>query len=198
MISTALRFRGYLGSKDRAEEIARQLSGIGGRRSVGFGSKKILSLPDAVAAALSMHFNFKINGYAKSMANGEVSVYADSNVLSVGADGQSEDGVKSEPVAKPDSVGTKSDLAGAVMLAQNSDNVSVQNLRVDDHTTASAESNSASDPDLTSAVASNPLANSPTPSSHKVSSDICPSCGASAFVYEEGCSKCHFCGHSEC
>lgn len=28
--------------------------------------------------------------------------------------------------------------------------------------------------------------------------DICPSCGASALVYEEGCVKCHVCGHSEC
>jgi ribonucleoside-diphosphate reductase alpha chain len=28
--------------------------------------------------------------------------------------------------------------------------------------------------------------------------DICPSCGASALVYEEGCTKCHACGHSEC
>ncbi|KKR71270.1 MAG: Ribonucleoside-diphosphate reductase [Candidatus Woesebacteria bacterium GW2011_GWA2_40_7b] len=28
--------------------------------------------------------------------------------------------------------------------------------------------------------------------------DICPSCGANALVYEEGCAKCHACGHSEC
>lgn len=28
--------------------------------------------------------------------------------------------------------------------------------------------------------------------------DICPSCGSSALVYEEGCAKCHVCGHSEC
>ncbi len=28
--------------------------------------------------------------------------------------------------------------------------------------------------------------------------DICPSCGVSALVYEEGCAKCHACGHSEC
>jgi len=28
--------------------------------------------------------------------------------------------------------------------------------------------------------------------------DICPSCGAPALVYEEGCAKCHACGHSEC
>jgi ribonucleoside-diphosphate reductase alpha chain len=28
--------------------------------------------------------------------------------------------------------------------------------------------------------------------------DICPSCGSPAMVFEEGCSKCHACGHSEC
>jgi ribonucleoside-diphosphate reductase alpha chain len=199
MISTALRFRGYLGSKDRAEEIAHQLSGIGGRRSVGFGPKKILSLPDAVAVALSMHFNFKINGYTQSMANGEVNVYADKGHPNGVVDGEPENSVKSELVAKPDSVGTKSDLAGAVMLAQNSDNMSVQNLRVDDHTTASAESNSASVGSGTLNASSGNSHTKPISVTHrKVNADICPSCGASALVYEEGCSKCHFCGHSEC
>lgn len=28
--------------------------------------------------------------------------------------------------------------------------------------------------------------------------DICPSCGSPALVFEEGCAKCHACGHSEC
>jgi ribonucleoside-diphosphate reductase alpha chain len=63
VISTALRSRGGLSPKDRAEEISRQLSGIGGRRSVGFGPSKIRSLPDAVAAALSIHFGFRVNGF---------------------------------------------------------------------------------------------------------------------------------------
>jgi ribonucleoside-diphosphate reductase alpha chain len=31
-----------------------------------------------------------------------------------------------------------------------------------------------------------------------VKGDICPTCGWAAFVHEEGCKKCHFCGHSEC
>jgi ribonucleoside-diphosphate reductase alpha chain len=193
MISTALRFRGYLSSKNRAHEIAHQLSGIGGRRSVGFGPKKILSLPDAVAAALSMHFNFKINGYTQSMANGQVNVYADKSTLSGSVDRKSENSVKSELALKPEPAGTKSDLAGAVMLAQNSDLASVQNLRVDDHTTASAESNSAS-----AGASEHGFQASSTMSAHKVTADICPSCGANALVYEEGCSKCHFCGHSEC
>lgn len=64
VISTALRSRGSLSPKDRAEEISRQLAGIGGRRSVGFGPSKIRSLPDAVAAALSIHFGFRVNGFA--------------------------------------------------------------------------------------------------------------------------------------
>ncbi len=65
-ISTSLRFRGYLTAKDRAFEIAHQLAGIGGRRSIGFGPNKILSLPDAVSYALSVHFGFAINGWNKS------------------------------------------------------------------------------------------------------------------------------------
>lgn len=28
--------------------------------------------------------------------------------------------------------------------------------------------------------------------------DLCPSCGAAAFIHEEGCAKCYACGHSEC
>jgi len=41
----------------------------------------------------------------------------------------------------------------------------------------------------------------PTPASAEIlnkAGDICPSCGASALVYEEGCAKCYACGHSEC
>lgn len=74
MISTALRFRGRLRPVERAKEISHQLSGIGGRRSVGFGSKKILSLPDAVAMALSNHFGFKINGKIRSISTEEAHI----------------------------------------------------------------------------------------------------------------------------
>lgn len=31
-----------------------------------------------------------------------------------------------------------------------------------------------------------------------VKKDLCPSCGAAAFIFEEGCSKCHSCGYSKC
>lgn len=127
LISTNFRFGNHLPAKERAREIMKQLEGIGGSRSVGFGPNKIRSLPDAVAKAISMHFGFNgINHF--------------------------------------------NEQAGAVMAAYNASPQGGANL---------------SDP--TSA-----------PAGFTKIGDICPSCGASALVYEEGCAKCHACGHSEC
>lgn len=158
-ISTSLRLTGGLSSKQRAKEIAEQLSGIGGRRSVGFGPNKILSLPDAVAVALSSHFGFGLNGSAfpkettQPSGNGKVEEQDDSEVEA------------------------KSDLAGAVMAAGGSARAGQPRKGLQDPTMASAKSGLASARQV---------------------GDICPSCGAGALVYEEGCSKCYVCGHSEC
>jgi len=62
VISKSLKFGGPLTPRDKALVIIDQLRGIGGRRSVGFGPNKILSLPDAVAVALSMYLGLKVNG----------------------------------------------------------------------------------------------------------------------------------------
>jgi ribonucleoside-diphosphate reductase alpha chain len=110
VISKSLKFGASLNSRDRAEIITHQLSGIGGRKSVGFGSNKVRSLPDAIALALSKHFDFKINGNGNHF--------------------------KEETQSRN------------------------QNL--------------------------------------KMTTDICPSCGASSLIYEEGCIKCFGCGYSEC
>lgn len=143
-ISTALRLRGASNPRERAEEIAFQLSGIGGRRSVGFGPKKIRSLPDAIAVALSSHFGFKING------NGN-------HAVDKGSNGE---------------VGTN-------LVANTNDPMSVPAFSKD-------SSNSEQTAEQISV------------SSFEIPGDLCPSCGASALVFEEGCSKCYACGHSEC
>lgn len=36
------------------------------------------------------------------------------------------------------------------------------------------------------------------PRSSAKNADLCPECGAAAFVHEEGCAKCYACGHAEC
>ena len=135
-ISTTLKFRGGISAKEKAKEIAEQLSGIGGRRSIGFGPTKIRSLPDAIAGAISVHYNFGINGYHNSP-----------NIF-----GETQNGkVETEVVATQPHIEDKPVQEGLFLHA------TVQKA-----------------------------------------GDICPSCGASALVFEEGCSKCHACGHSEC
>jgi ribonucleoside-diphosphate reductase alpha chain len=57
LISLNLRILSPLSQTDRAREIAEQLRGIGGSRSVGFGIQQVRSLPDAVARALEQHFD---------------------------------------------------------------------------------------------------------------------------------------------
>lgn len=57
LISTTFRYGNHVSHKEHAKEIVDQLKGIGSGRSVGFGPNRIRSLPDAVAKALSLHFN---------------------------------------------------------------------------------------------------------------------------------------------
>lgn len=136
-ISTALKFRGGVPAKEKAREFAEQLSGIGGRRSIGFGPTKIKSLPDAVAGAISVHYNLGINGYHTSP-----------NVFAAPANTTNE--AQSEVVATVPHFNEKQQES--LFMHAKADKVG----------------------------------------------DICPSCGAGALVFEEGCSKCHACGHSEC
>lgn len=168
-ISTTLRFRGELSPKERAKEITYQLAGIGGRKSVGFGSNRIRSLPDAVAVALSTHYGFQING------NGPYK-----NNIKTGA--------------KSDLSGVKSDLAGTVMKAQTDLVGKTRLTGVSDHTVVSAESDLAPVGGETEEF----VIEETQKLTFSVTGDICPSCGSGALVYEEGCSKCYACGHSEC
>jgi ribonucleoside-diphosphate reductase alpha chain len=55
MISYAVQIPSTMTPEERAREIARQLRGIGGSRSVGFGPEQVRSLPDAIALALLKH-----------------------------------------------------------------------------------------------------------------------------------------------
>jgi len=57
LISTTFRYGNHVSHKEHAKEIVDQLKGIGGGRSVGYGPNRIRSLPDAVAKALTLHFD---------------------------------------------------------------------------------------------------------------------------------------------
>lgn len=53
LISYILRLTSSIAPRERLKEVWRQLSGIGGGRSLGFGPNRVRSLPDGVAQALA-------------------------------------------------------------------------------------------------------------------------------------------------
>lgn len=150
LISKSLKMGGDISTRERAFVIIDQLKGIGGRRSVGFGPNKILSLPDAVSFALSSYLGVRVNGFDHAL-NGESK---DKQKLN----GESKKEQKKEFVLsdsqKQETSVTPSLEKGEIFIAQDQGEIKA--------------------------------------------GDICPSCGIGAFVYQEGCSKCYACGHSEC
>jgi ribonucleoside-diphosphate reductase alpha chain len=59
LISYLLRLASPVAPRDRLKEIVRQLSGIGGGRSLGFGPNRVRSLPDGVAQALAEYLDME-------------------------------------------------------------------------------------------------------------------------------------------
>jgi ribonucleoside-diphosphate reductase alpha chain len=55
LISLTLRMPSPLSTRERLAEVIDQLTGIGGRRPMGFGPNRVRSLPDAVAQVLARH-----------------------------------------------------------------------------------------------------------------------------------------------
>ena len=57
LISYILRLSSPVSPRNRVKEIVRQLSGIGGTRSIGFGPQRVSSLPDGVAQVLQEYLD---------------------------------------------------------------------------------------------------------------------------------------------
>jgi ribonucleoside-diphosphate reductase alpha chain len=56
LMSLVLRMASPVTPLERVREIVKQISGIGGARSYGFGKRRVLSLPDAVGQALAENY----------------------------------------------------------------------------------------------------------------------------------------------
>ncbi|HID06652.1 MAG TPA: hypothetical protein EYP10_05835, partial [Armatimonadetes bacterium] len=61
LISLCLRLPSPMPPKERVMEIVDQLSGIGGGRHLGFGRRRVRSLPDAIAQVLAEHIGLENN-----------------------------------------------------------------------------------------------------------------------------------------
>ncbi len=74
LISYLLRIGSPIMPRERLKEIVKQMSGIGGGRSLGFGPNRVRSLPDGVAQTLAEYLDDS-EEYQEAVANGESSVY---------------------------------------------------------------------------------------------------------------------------
>jgi ribonucleoside-diphosphate reductase alpha chain len=76
LVSYILRLSSPNPPGERLREVIKQLSGIGGGRPMGFGSNRVLSLPDGVAQALNDYLNdstapgIDVNGHMPQQAGG--------------------------------------------------------------------------------------------------------------------------------
>ena len=57
LLSYILRLRSPVSPRHRLVEVVRQMIGIGGGRSLGFGPNRVLSLPDGIAQSLDQYLN---------------------------------------------------------------------------------------------------------------------------------------------
>jgi ribonucleoside-diphosphate reductase alpha chain len=92
LMSLILRMASPVSPLERVREIVKQITGIGGARSYGFGKRRVLSLPDAVGQALAENYlnishGNEDDGQGAEMGVGEMAAAAASahKVSAVGA-----------------------------------------------------------------------------------------------------------------
>ncbi len=70
LVSYNLRLASPVSPRERLNEVVNQLSGIGGGRPLGYGPKRVLSLPDGVAQVLADFLDRTAEEKPHALANG--------------------------------------------------------------------------------------------------------------------------------
>jgi len=174
LVSLQLRLPSTMSQEERLRQAANQLKGIGGSRSIGFGVNRVLSLPDAVAQAIYRHLEEHPAPPHKTADVPAAQLALPVAETSVAA-----------PLAHP----VPAPHAPAIASAH------VGNGNGNGHTNGHANGNGAGT-QLSLGAAAPVAVASPVA---VLTGNLCPQCGSSgAYVFEEGCKKCHYCGYSEC
>jgi len=174
LVSLQLRLPSTMSQEERLRQAANQLKGIGGSRSIGFGVNRVLSLPDAVAQAIYRHLEEHPAPPHKAADVPAAQLALPVAETSVAA-----------PLAHP----APAPHAPAIASAH------VGNGNGNGHANGHANGNGAGT-QLPLGAAMPVAVASPVA---VLTGNLCPQCGSSgAYVFEEGCKKCHYCGYSEC
>ncbi len=174
LVSLQLRLPSTMSQEERLRQAANQLKGIGGSRSIGFGVNRVLSLPDAVAQAIYHHLEEHPAPPHKAAEVPAAQLALPVAETSVAA-----------PLAHPSPA--PAPAPHAPVPASAPAHAGNGNGNGNSNGAGAQLSLGAATP---VAVAS-PVA--------VLTGNLCPQCGSSgAYVFEEGCKKCHYCGYSEC
>ncbi len=193
LVSLQLRLPSTMSQEERLRQAANQLRGIGGSRSIGFGKNRVLSLPDAVAQAIYRHLEEH-----PTPPKAHPPVPAGQLALPVDGALSNPTAVAETSVAAPlvhhAAATVASESSPASVSAAQGASAGVGNGNVGTDPTASNGNGYGQGHGRTSAAPS--IA---APSVAVLTGNLCPQCGSSgAYVFEEGCKKCHYCGYSEC
>ncbi|PWB48001.1 MAG: ribonucleotide-diphosphate reductase subunit alpha [Candidatus Methylomirabilota bacterium] len=84
LISLVLRLPSPMSPRERVTQIVNQLTGIGGRRPMGFGKDRVRSLPDAIGQVLAEHIGLSEPGVQELLAARGKGTDAEVTALKVG------------------------------------------------------------------------------------------------------------------
>jgi len=182
LVSLQLRLPSTMSQEERLRQAANQLRGIGGSRSIGFGPNRVLSLPDAVAQAIYRHLE-------EHPTPEEQTEHVPAAQLALPVAEASVAAPLAHTHAPHTSQGSAPSVAQATPATQTQAVNSNGNGNGYGHV-VEARASLALGTAAPVAVAT-PVA--------VLTGNLCPQCGSSgAYVFEEGCKKCHYCGYSEC
>ncbi len=226
LISLQLRLPSTMSQEERLRQVANQLRGIGGSRSIGFGKHRVLSLPDAVAQAIYRHLEEHpapppahqpvVPVAQLALLDTDDTPYSGSDAgAGYASSGSESGGVSPTLVAIPATMGGADPLIGVTATPIASPAAAVAPAMVAGGDLAAQATAAGGLGVATGNVAGLTKGNgggngnghgvkAVEPAQTLVATatltgNLCPQCGSSgAYVFEEGCKKCHYCGYSEC
>jgi ribonucleotide reductase alpha subunit len=100
LMSLLLRIESPISPTERVQEIVKQITGIGGARSYGFGKRRVLSLPDAVGQALAENYLGVTSGTEQDNQGSEMGVSEALALLEEGGNAEAAQAIANSEIAK--------------------------------------------------------------------------------------------------
>lgn len=192
---------------NKVQLLIKHLKGIGGTGAIGFGQNRVESIADAVAKALEMHVQERMNANVDVDAAVKTSLAANSQIYAQQPSSSAATAVQGQDIeqhvgkhttvdedkAADEHTTLYKDKAADEHKAAHQYNASRHNSVQTAFVQAATEHKQGEQTTSHSAELQHPMLATPPGSI-----DLCPSCGSSTLINIEGCKQCTSCGYSRC